>query len=397
MNNNIKVSIIVPIYKTQKYLMQCIESIKSQTLRDIEIILVDEGDEDECYAIMLREQSKDKRIRIIHEKNGGYGAAANKAISIAQGDYIGFVESDDFIELNMYEELCKFADANDVEFVKCTFYNYFDATKQTPEKKERYGLADWLANKLPRKAFSPIEHPVVFCCHPSLWAGIYKSSFLKHPSLAFVEAPGASYVDHNFRLMTIINAKRIGYIDKALYNYRVTNENASSFGGKFNLSILAQRWDEIHSYFQKNSDLYNSLAPFLIQEEFLTLFAPFYHNPDDKEIYKIIHKNYKCIPEGALERAPISPCFDKGSIYYVKLYANESLDDFIAEARGATNQSRENFLDLFARKMSLLQSQIIINLTTVDIHLLKNIKLTFLNFNMRFLKYFELLLTIGKR
>ena len=122
--NNIspKVSIIVPIYNVEKYLRQCLDSIVNQTLKDIEIILVDDGSTDSCPSICDEYASKDKRIIVIHKENAGLGAAYNTGLDIAKGDYIGFVESDDFIELNMYEELYNKAVESGVEVVIGGFY-----------------------------------------------------------------------------------------------------------------------------------------------------------------------------------------------------------------------------------------------------------------------------------
>lgn len=93
-----KISVIVPIYKVEKYLVQCIDSILNQTLKDIEVILVDEGDRDACRFIIDHYEQNDKRVKAIHEKNGGYGASVNKGMEIAVGEYISIIESDDFIE-----------------------------------------------------------------------------------------------------------------------------------------------------------------------------------------------------------------------------------------------------------------------------------------------------------
>ena len=100
-----KVSIIVPVYNTEKYLRQCIDSITSQTLREIEIIIVDDGSKEEC-ALLCDELAKaDSRIKVIHKMNGGLGFARNSGMEAASGEYVGFVDSDDYIEPGMYEEL----------------------------------------------------------------------------------------------------------------------------------------------------------------------------------------------------------------------------------------------------------------------------------------------------
>lgn len=113
-----KVSVIIPVYKVEKYLVQCLDSIVGQTLKDIEIIIVDEGDKDACRYIIDHYEQADKRVIAIHEKNGGYGASVNKGFDIAKGEYIGIVESDDFIAPEMYEEMYNYAKKLDADVVK---------------------------------------------------------------------------------------------------------------------------------------------------------------------------------------------------------------------------------------------------------------------------------------
>ena len=103
--SNVMLSIIVPVYNVEKYIGKCIESIVNQTYKDLEIILVDDGSTDNSGKICDEWARKDKRIKVIHKKNGGLSDARNAGLDICTGDYIGFVDSDDYIELNMYEDL----------------------------------------------------------------------------------------------------------------------------------------------------------------------------------------------------------------------------------------------------------------------------------------------------
>ena len=107
-----KVSVIIPVYKVEKYLMQCVESVLNQTLEDIEVFLIDEGDLDECRAIIdmyVFGAKKDERVRGIHYKNGGYGASVNRGLELAKGEYVFILESDDFIKNETLEELYGYA------------------------------------------------------------------------------------------------------------------------------------------------------------------------------------------------------------------------------------------------------------------------------------------------
>ena len=114
------ISVIVPVYKVEPYLRQCIESIVNQTYRDLEILLIDDGSPDRCREICEEYKEKDERIRVFHnEVNRGLSAARNVGLKKAKGEYIGFVDSDDWIELDMYEVLLKALEANSADIALC--------------------------------------------------------------------------------------------------------------------------------------------------------------------------------------------------------------------------------------------------------------------------------------
>ena len=117
------VSIIVPIYRAEKYLNKCVQSIVDQTYKNLEIILVDDGSPDNCPAICDAWAKKDSRIRVIHQRNGGFSAARNAGLDAATGTYIQFVDSDDWIEPNMVEALVIYAQQTHADIMKKTGSN----------------------------------------------------------------------------------------------------------------------------------------------------------------------------------------------------------------------------------------------------------------------------------
>jgi glycosyltransferase involved in cell wall biosynthesis len=121
-----KVSIIVPIYNVEKYLYKCIDSILDQTFSDFELLLVNDGSPDTCGEICNEYAKKDKRIKVIHKENGGLADARNAGLDIATGEYIGFVDSDDFIESDMYEKLLNACMLNEASISMCGRYNVFE-------------------------------------------------------------------------------------------------------------------------------------------------------------------------------------------------------------------------------------------------------------------------------
>lgn len=114
-----QISIIVPVYKVEKYLERCVDSILAQTFKDFELILVDDGSPDKCPEICDEYAKKDSRVSVIHRENGGLSVARNTALDIAKGEYIGFVDSDDYIHPQMYEILYKNIVDNNADVSTC--------------------------------------------------------------------------------------------------------------------------------------------------------------------------------------------------------------------------------------------------------------------------------------
>ena len=112
-----KVSIIIPVYNVEKYLDRCVKSLQNQSLKDIEIILVDDSSADSSSSICDNLSAEDNRIKVIHKVNEGAGKARNAALEIARGEYIGFVDSDDFVESDMFETLYNTAEKHNADLV----------------------------------------------------------------------------------------------------------------------------------------------------------------------------------------------------------------------------------------------------------------------------------------
>ena len=115
------ISVIVPVYNVEKYLEKCIDSILSQTFKNFEIILVDDGSTDSCGIICDEYERLDNRVKVIHKINGGLSSARNSGLEIASGEYVAFVDSDDWIDKNMYQELYNEAKKNNADIVQCKF------------------------------------------------------------------------------------------------------------------------------------------------------------------------------------------------------------------------------------------------------------------------------------
>jgi len=171
-----KISVIVPIYGVEKYLRECLDSILAQTLKDMEIILIDDGSKDACPQIIDEYALKDRRIKVIHKENGGYGQACNVGLSQATGEYVAIVEPDDYIDSDMYADLYAIAEKYNSDIVKSAFYNNFQAKEKTKLTKVKW--EDFIPEN---KSFKIKEYPYFLYYHPSVWSCIYNREFLtKH-------------------------------------------------------------------------------------------------------------------------------------------------------------------------------------------------------------------------
>lgn len=125
-----EISIIVPVYKVEPYLRKCVDSILAQTFTDFEVILVDDGSPDNSGKICDEYASKDSRVRVIHKKNGGLSSARNAGIDVARGKYLGFVDSDDYIEKDMYELLYDNIVKEQADLSICGIYDVYEGKNQ---------------------------------------------------------------------------------------------------------------------------------------------------------------------------------------------------------------------------------------------------------------------------
>ncbi|WP_251454424.1 glycosyltransferase family 2 protein [Veillonella intestinalis] len=202
-----KISVIVPVYKVEQYLNECIDSILNQTYKDLEIILVDDGSPDNCGKICDEYVKKDSRIKVIHKKNGGLSDARNVGIDVATGDILGFVDSDDYIDPNMFEDMITYMAVNNLDVVCAdTFIVRGSHTRFRP----RYGK-DLIYDE--GQAINEILNGKL---DNATWNKIYKRKVIGN-----IRFPvGRKYEDVATIYKYIYNAKRVGYISKPFYYYR---------------------------------------------------------------------------------------------------------------------------------------------------------------------------------
>lgn len=214
-----KVSILVPVYNVERFLPQCLDALCGQTLRDIEIVCINDGATDGSPAILHEYAARDVRIRVIDKENTGYGASLNLGILQAQGEYIGIIEPDDFPDKRMFTKLLKVAERTHADVVKCNYFNYFEGSDH---------LVGNFAGLPYRRAFDPVDYPQVVCSIPSIWTGLYRKTFLEREGISLRETPGAAFQDAGFSLKVWFAARTCALVKKPLLHYRMDNPGSSS-------------------------------------------------------------------------------------------------------------------------------------------------------------------------
>ncbi len=243
-----KVSIIVPTYNVEMYLEECLESIRRQTLHDIEIICINDGSTDRSLEILQRYAENDNRFVIVDKENGGYGIAMNIGLDKATGEYIGIVEPDDYVPLGMYEDLYKVANENKLDFVKADFYR-FTTNAVTQDMHLVYNHLDKTGENY-NQVVNPSEKPELTKFIMNTWSGIYSRDFLEKHHIRHHETPGASFQDNGFFWQTFIYAKRAMFLDKPYYMNRRDNPN-SSVNSKEKVYAMNIEYDYIKDIFMK--------------------------------------------------------------------------------------------------------------------------------------------------
>lgn len=218
-----KVSIIMPSLNVEPYIVECVDSVVNQTLEDIEIIFVDAGSTDGTLEILKDYESKDSRIKLIISDKKSYGHQMNLGIANASGEYIGIVETDDYVSHEMFKELYNLSNNGEYDLIKSNFIYVNEDTD------EIYKDLNINKQKIPEdKPFNIYDDANILTGHPSIWAGIYKKDFLTLNEIRFMEVPGGGWVDNPFFHETAFLAKTMRYTDTPYYYYRESNPNSSS-------------------------------------------------------------------------------------------------------------------------------------------------------------------------
>lgn len=283
------VSIIVPVYKVEKYIEKCINSIRSQSLKDIEIILVDDGSTDNCPSICDKYAQSDPRIKVIHKKNEGLGYARNSGLEIATGEYVGFVDSDDYVSDIMYEQLYTKAKSGDYDCVYSGEIDYYSENRLKEIKRvshdsifEGDSLNDFILDMISCD-FDEVKEVKYGA---SVWCAIYRRSLIEFYNIKFLSEREYVSEDILFQIDFLEHAQRILYVSGCYYFYR--QNNSSSLTKSF-LVEKFDRFKKLRSRLLKknNGDIFEERVDRLFFS-FVKIHILFLHNSNVKKKYLII-------------------------------------------------------------------------------------------------------------
>lgn len=215
-----KISVIIPVYNVEKYLRECLDSVVNQTLKDIEIICVNDGSTDNSLEILKEYEKQDSRIKVLnHKKNKGLGGARNTGLNSAVGEYIVFIDSDDFVTNNMVEKLLTNLVNNEADMSFCDMWLY-ESNEQVFYNKpfQIYNLSEYNLY-FPQERIEPFTN-----IWPSAWNKIYKKAIIDKFHLRYLE--NIFYEDHLFYYNYLLHCKRVSYLSEALYFYRHTRQDS---------------------------------------------------------------------------------------------------------------------------------------------------------------------------
>lgn len=241
------ISVVIPVYNVEKYLSECLDSVINQTYKNLQIILVDDGSTDSSGKICDEYAEKDDRITVVHQSNAGAGAAKNTGLELIDGDYFSIIDSDDYIELDMYEKMVNSLEKYNSDIAQCLFRNVF--VNDSFDRK--YKIKDNYPKVLTSKKF--LSELLYDWKYAIFWNKLFKSSLLKE-----IRFPvGRKIDDEFFTYKLVCNAKKVVNIDNILYNYRmrktsVMNENNTD-------RLIYDRIDCFIERYNYVSDIYPSL------------------------------------------------------------------------------------------------------------------------------------------
>ncbi len=251
-----EISVIIPVYNTEKYLIECMDSVLSQDFADMEILCIDDGSTDSSGAILDDFASKNAKVRVFHISNGGYGHAVNYGIDLARGKYISIVEPDDYLEGEMLKTLYLAAEEYKLEIISSNYKHFMGSGKERIFWIEQVmGEGEFY-----HKVQNPFFERDLFKGTYLNQAGLFQRDFINKYVIRHHESPGASYQDVGFRLQTLAYCKRFMILKDAFYCHRDDNPN-SSIHNRTCLDWIIDEYAFVYRQMENNKDVLECFLP----------------------------------------------------------------------------------------------------------------------------------------
>ena len=245
------ISVIVPVYRVEQYLERCVKSILSQTYENLEVILVDDGSPDQCPEICDSFAKKDSRVKVIHQENKGLSGARNAGIELAAGEYLAFVDSDDYVSPQFIGSLYQLLQDTGCAIGQCRFS--YVTGENLPEDGDS-AFCIYRGESLMEQLYGPEEKAT---CFVVAWNKLYRAELFKETGIRYPE--GRIHEDEATTYRLFHEAKKLAFLDRALYGYYT--ENGGSITSVFSAKRL--QWLTAHeeriAFFKKNG--YEKLLP----------------------------------------------------------------------------------------------------------------------------------------
>ncbi len=282
MSNKYKISIVIPVYKAEKYIKKCVESVLSQTIDSIEVVCVNDGSPDSCIDILKEIQKNHDNLVIIDKKNEGVWRARMDGIKKASGEYIGFLDSDDYLDKCFAEKMYNSIKENDSDIAICGFKRIDSVTGKTLSQEMKYP-----ANRIIDVEKNADE---LISVNTALWNKIYRASVLKN--MEEIKNPPRILEDMMFLASTYINVKKISFVDDYLYNYMVIGGSAMNTLKDDDIESIKKAMLQVKEKYIQNSVpevMHEILASMAFLHIGISLMLSVYKNNHDK--FNLIYKD----------------------------------------------------------------------------------------------------------
>lgn len=324
--DGIKVSVVIPVYNTVRYLRDCLDSVLGQTHHNIEVIVVNDGSTDGSLDVIREYEQRDARIIVIDKPNGGYGHSVNRGLALATGKYLSIVEPDDIVESHMYRDLlvaaAVYPSGNEIDIIKSSYWNYY-----APEHEQPWVEAPHLMDAMPTtmQSIDVYADCEVMNHHPSIWSALYRREFLEDISCRMIEPKGAGWADNPFFFETMLQARSVLWVPTAYYHYRQDNPGASSRLKDFHLPF--DRLRDLREIYHRLNVTNEPLIACLYTREFnyiRTCLEEFEFPESDPELHKLIEETLRTMDRKIL----LNPAnrIHRDFLAYYKDFTGEELE-----------------------------------------------------------------------